>query len=466
MKRLKDAPGPRGLPIAGSFFEMREDPLAYFQDCAKTYGKFYRLRIFDSFVVVNDTALAHDIFVRQSGKIKRSRRAHEIRVALGDGLVVADNDRWRFVRETLAGAFHPQHFLRHRGPITELLERRAQAWHAQGSINLRSEIARLTLAISSHTFFDMDLEEREDEIAAALEVVNNEFAQVLKSWAPLPLYAPSLGRMRVRRSYHTLAEVARQIISHAEQTSSESTAWIIRLQRMCAERGLPDRLVLDQVIFLLMASYDTTAVAITYTMWLLSQHLPLQNELARDAAAHDGRPGAGALVKPVFEEAMRMFPPVWGLGREAAVDLDVGDYRIPAGTQILTLPYVIHRDSDYFEAPDVFRPARFIEKSSVNRSAYLPFGLGPQACMGAQFATIESLMIVTHLLTAYEFHDRSPQDLSNTLGITMRPKTDFVVEVRKRAAPGVSAGGHRAAPNGARLAAAASCVAAPARRSM
>ena len=333
--------------------------------------------------------------------------------------------------------------------LRQLLDRRAQAWHARGSINLRSEIARLTLAISSHTFFDMDLEEREDEIAAALEVVNNEFAHVLKSWAPLPLYAPSLGRIRVRRSYHTLADVARRIISRAEQNPSESTAWIIRLQRMCADRGLPDRLVLDQVIFLLMASYDTTAVAITYTMWLLSRHLSLQNDLAREALARDGRPGAGALVKPVFEESMRLFPPVWGLGREAAIDLEVGDYLIPAGTQILTLPYIIHRDPDHFEASDVFRAERFTEKSTVNRSAYLPFGVGPQACMGAQFATIESLMVITHLLMRYEFHDRSAQDLGNTLGITLRPKTDFVVEVRKRTAPGVSGSGdHVAAPPG------------------
>jgi cytochrome P450 len=465
VKRLKDAPGPRGLPIVGSFFEMREDPLAFFEHCAKTYGRFYRLRAFDSFVLVNDPALLHGIFERQSHAIKRSRRAHEIRVALGDGLVVADDDRWRCVRDALVGSFHPQHFLRHREPITKLLDRRAQAWHAKGSINLRSEIARLTLAISSHTFFDMDLEEREDEIAAALEVVNNEFAQVMKSWAPLPLYVPSLGRVRVRRSYHTLADVARRVISRTEQNRSESTAWIIGLQRMCAERGLPDRLVLDQVIFLLMASYDTTAVAITYTMWLLSRHLSLQNDLARKALAYDGRPGAGSLVKPVFEESMRLFPPVWGLGREAAIDLEVGDYLIPAGTQILTLPYIIHRDPDHFDAPDVFRPERFFEKSSVNRSAYLPFGLGPQACMGAQFATVESLMVITHLLMRYEFHDRSAQDLGNTLGITLRPKTDFVVEVRKRAAPAVSGGGHHVAADHGRSAVTAS-PAASARRSM
>jgi cytochrome P450 len=465
VKRLKDAPGPRGLPIVGSFFEMREDPLAFFEHCAKTYGRFYRLRAFDSFVLVNDPALLHGIFERQSHAIKRSRRAHEIRVALGDGLVVADDDRWRCVRDALVGSFHPQHFLRHREPITKLLDRRAQAWHAKGSINLRSEIARLTLAISSHTFFDMDLEEREDEIAAALEVVNNEFAQVMKSWAPLPLYVPSLGRVRVRRSYHTLADVARRVISRAEQNRSESTAWIIGLQRMCAERGLPDRLVLDQVIFLLMASYDTTAVAITYTMWLLSRHLSLQNDLARKALAYDGRPGTSSLVKPVFEESMRLFPPVWGLGREAAIDLEVGDYLVPAGTQILTLPYIIHRDPDYFDAPDVFRPERFFEKSSVKRSAYLPFGLGPQACMGAQFATVESLMVITHLLMRYEFHDRSAQDLGNTLGITLRPKTDFVVEVRKRAAPGVSGGGHHVAADHGRSAVTAS-PAASARRSM
>lgn len=435
MKPLRHAPGPRGLPISGSFFAMRKDPLAFFEQCAKAYGKFYQLRAFHSFVLVNDPALLHGIFVKQSHAIRRSRRAHEIRVALGDGLVVADDEKWRSLREALAGSFHPQTFLRHREAITQLIDRRAQAWHFRGKVNLRSEIARLTLAISSYTFFDMDLEDKEDEIAEALEVVNNEFAQVLKSWAPLPLYAPSPGRFRVRRSYHTLADVARRIVSHAVQNRSEATEWIIRLQIMCRERRLPERLVLDQVIFLLMASYDTTAVAISYTMWLLSQHQDLQSDLAREAIVHDGRPGTGALVKPVFEEAMRMFPPVWGLGREAAVDIEAGGYLIPAGTQILTLPYIIHRDPDYFDAPDLFRPERFIGKPTFNRSAYLPFGLGPQACMGSQFATIESLLIITQLLKSYEFVDRSESHFGITLGITLRPKTDFVVEIGKRRVP-------------------------------
>jgi cytochrome P450 len=432
VKPLRDAPGPRGLPIIGSFFQMRDDPLAFFEQCAKAYGKFYRLRAFDEFVLINDPALLHDVFVRQSHAIKRSRRAHEIRVALGDGLVVADDVKWRSLRETLAGYFHPQKFLQHREVISKLIDRRARAWRSRGQVNMRSEIARLTLAISSHTFFNMDLEESEDAIADALEVVNNEFAQVLQSWAPLPLYVPSPARFRVRRSYHTLAKVAHRIMDNAGKSPSEATDWISRLQTMCKERGLPERLVLDQVIFLLMASYDTTAVAISYTMWQLSRHADLQDDLARQAIANEGRSGAAALVKPVFEESMRMYPPVWGLGREAAVDIETAGYRIPAGTQILTLPYVIHRDPDFFDAPDQFRPDRFVGKPAFNRSAYLPFGLGPQACMGSQFATIESLMIITELIKQYEFVDCSEPNLASTLGITLRPKTDFMIKVSKR----------------------------------
>src|SRR5262245_55839718 len=102
---------------------MRRDPLEFFKNCAKTYGNLYRFRAFHLFVLVNDPALVFDVFVRQSYAIKRSRRAHEIRVALGDGLVVADDDRWRFVREALAGAFHPHKFLKHRLAITQLVER-------------------------------------------------------------------------------------------------------------------------------------------------------------------------------------------------------------------------------------------------------------------------------------------------------------------------------------------------------
>ena len=317
------------MPIIGSFFQMRDDPLAFFEQCAKAYGKFYRLRAFDEFVLINDPALLHDVFVRQSHAIKRSRRAHEIRVALGDGLVVADDVKWRSLRETLVGYFHPQKFLQHREVISKLIDRRARAWLSRGQVNMRSEIARLTLAISSHTFFNMDLEESEDAIADALEVVNNEFAQVLQSWAPLPLYVPSPARFRVRRSYHTLAKVAHRIMDNAAggRTPARATDWISRLQTMCKERGLPERLVLDQVIFLLMASYDTTAVAISYTMWQLSRHADLQDDLARQAIANEGRSGAAALVKPVFEESMRMYPPVWGLGREAAVDIEDG--RLP-----------------------------------------------------------------------------------------------------------------------------------------
>jgi cytochrome P450 len=188
---------------------------------------------------------------------------------------------------------------------------------------------------------------------------------------------------------------------------------------------------------LLMASYDTTAVAVTFTIWLLSQHLSVQSDLARAIVAQAGRPGGGSLLKPVLNESMRLFPPVWGIGREAVVDIEVGGYLVPAGTQVLTLPYIMHHDPNHFDEPDVFRPERFADNSK-KWSAYFPFGVGPQACMGAQFATIESLVTISHLLERYEFRDQTADKLGCTLGITLRPTTDIVVAVEKRAPLGIS----------------------------
>lgn len=435
LKPLRTLPGPSGLPVAGSFFDLRSDPLGFFERCARTHGNLYRLRIFQPFLVINEPRLVRDVFIRQSHAIRRSRRAHEIRVALGEGVVVTDGDKWKLLRETLYGAFHPQRFLDDEERITSLMERRAASWSDRPTIPLRAQIARLTLAISAYTFFDFDLDEHEEEISRALDVINDEFAQVIKSWAPVPLYVPGLGRMRVRRSYRTLAAVARQIIRHAEEKPSQITDWILALQRMCSEQGLPDQIVLDQVIFLLMASYDTTAVAITYTIWLLSRHPEVQEDLASQLAAEDDAARRANLVRPVFEEAMRLYPPVWGLGREAGTDIEVGEYLVPAGTQIMTLPYIIHRDPELFPEPDLFRPERFLDRRTLNRTAFFPFSMGPQACMGAQFATTESLMIVGRLLTQFQFRDRGEHDPGSVLGITLRPQRDFRVEVRRRPSP-------------------------------
>jgi cytochrome P450 len=212
--------------------------------------------------------------------------------------------------------------------------------------------------------------------------------------------------------------------------------------------GMTDQQLRDELVTLAFAGHKTTAAALTYCIYLLAQDPAADARLGAelDEVLAGRLPGAGDLprltyTEGVVKEAMRLYPPSWGIGREAVADCEVGGYFMPRGTQVLLPQYVVHRDPRWYVEPEQFRPERWEGdlEERLPRGAYFPFGEGPRVCIGGHFAMLETVLILATL--AQRFHwslvpGRPVRPVRLVPSITLWPRPGIEVVLHRR--PGTS----------------------------
>jgi cytochrome P450 len=197
------------------------------------------------------------------------------------------------------------------------------------------------------------------------------------------------------------------------------------------EQGMSDQLIRDETLTLFLAGHETTANALTWTLYQISEHPWVEDRLhAELSAVLGGRAPAAADVerlvytRQVLSEAMRLYPPAWVVGREAIEEFQAGPYRLPPGSVVLLSQWVMHRDARYYPLPDRFDPDRFSPEAQAARPryAYFPFGAGPRVCVGEPFAWMEGVLLLATLLQRWQMRLASGFRYSLQPSITLRPR--------------------------------------------
>jgi len=195
-----------------------------------------------------------------------------------------------------------------------------------------------------------------------------------------------------------------------------------------AEGGLSDAELRDQTMTLFLAGHETTALALTYALRLLSLH-PGVAERARREVRHvvgNRLPRLADLpeltfTRAVLDETLRLFPPAWALARVSLEDSTLGEYACRAGTEVVIAPWVMHRDQRFFTRPELFTPERWLRKPELPRCVYMPFGAGPRVCIGNHFALTEALLVLAVFLKCGDFHLQNGPLLKLSPAVTLRP---------------------------------------------
>jgi cytochrome P450 len=279
-------------------------------------------------------------------------------------------------------------------------------WTDGEVIDIHPKMMELTLRIAAKTLFDSEVERDIRDIEHAMNDLITEIASRYKRPIFVPDAIPLPGHIRYRRAIRTIARVVSSMI--AERRASGLENRIDLLSRLMAARddaGRPmsDTLLRDEAITLLLAGHETTALAISWTWFLLGQHPDAEARLAAEIAEVLGDRPATAddiphlkFTESVVMEAMRLYPPAWVIGRESTRPVELGGYSFPKRTTILISPWVLHRDHRYFGEPEAFRPERWMGNLAreLPRFAYMPFGGGPRICIGQRFATIEAILML------------------------------------------------------------------------
>ena len=450
MNKNKIAPGPKGNFLLGSLLDIQRDSLGFYLDCWRQYGDVARFRL------VGHTAwhlVSHpddiDYVLRANGQNYRKMVTNNtLRRVVGEGLLMSEGETWLRQRRLMTPAFHGRLL----GNLSPIMVNAAKSlahdeWRAYAQsgqpFDVGAEMTRLTLQIMLQTLFSTHLGAQADMLQSALNVVREyidyKYAHVLS----LPLSVPTRLNRRFLEACETLDSIIYSIIAgrHRNGLDMGDLLSTFLLTRGEEGAGMSDRQVRDEILTLIVAGHETTATALTWTWYLLTQHpeceRQLQAELAQVLAWR--APTVGDLprlpyTKMVIDEAMRLYPPAWAIGRIAKGEDEIRGYHIPANSYVLILPYVTHRRADLWDEPEKFDPQRFAPErvARVPRFAHLPFGGGPRQCIGNNFAMLEAQLLLATLAQHFQFELVSGAQVEPEPSVTLRPRSQVMVRLHAR----------------------------------
>ena len=360
---------------------------------------------------------------------------------IGRGLLSADGTLWREQRRIVAASFAPAAVEALLPAFDAAARERMRAWRPESVRDMAEEATATTMTVITDTLFGGDRRLKTAaamrHIAAALKAAGETRLQAIIG---LPVIEWNRTMREGRRGQEflrtTLADVVRERIR-----APAGDDFLDRLIRALRER-LPDEalpLAVDNAATFYLAGHETTANAVTWTLYLLSEQQELQARAAAEAQANAGPAGDDLperlpILHRILSEALRLYPPVPRFDRQALGPDRLGDVEIAAGDIVSIWPWLIHRHKRLWSDPDVFDPDRFLpdRKAGYHRFQYFPFGAGPRVCVGARFATLEALTLLVRWLAAWRF-DRAPDSRVEAVGsVTLRPKNGLKLRLSPR----------------------------------
>jgi cytochrome P450 len=387
----------------------------------------------------------HESFERKSPQMR-----HALAPLLGDGLFISDGEIWRRRRRIVAPIVHISQLPSFAPLIVQAANETAARWAdlPNGApINALAEMAALTAEIICRTVFGRHLgAEQASEIISAFSEYQRLIGQLdILYFLGLPDWLPRLHSPATHRAARRIHRALDRIIRDCRERLADGEASMIRLllEARDAETGaqLDDTALRNEAAVIFMAGHETTANALAWTWYLLSQAPEVEERLhAELAAVLRGRlPSLEDVSKltytrAVFEEALRLYPPVPVLSRQALQDERILDRPIPAGSLVLVVPWLLHRHRKYWERPDHFMPERFLPENAASlvRHAYIPFSTGPRICPGAAFGLTEAILCLATLAAGARLRLAPDAVVAPVCRLTLRPGHDLRMLVEPR----------------------------------
>jgi cytochrome P450 len=388
-------------------------------------------------IILNRPRGIHYILVENPQNYRRTRGTiRMLRPLLGNGLLLSEGEDWKHQRRTVAPAFAPRTIpllARHVATAADAAVARLAA-SEEARIDLLTAMQALALEIAGTSMFSLAMELHRPALRDLIIRYSAGVGRPTPLDFLLPLAIPSprdLLRRRVRRRWVRL--ISRIIAERRDKASAAAPADLFDVLSTARdpESGAPlsaDDLV-DQVATLITAGHETTGVALFWSLYLIAAAPAAQERLAAEAAALDLGPDKADETLPrlvytraVVHEALRLYPPVYAIVRQARSTDNADGVEVPAGAIVFIAPWVLHRHHRLWPQPEVFDPARFLpDAPAPDRFAYLPFGIGPRVCIGAQFALTEAILVLAKMLKAFEIRRADSEGVAPVGIVTTQP---------------------------------------------
>ena len=432
--------------MIGHLPAFRSKPIAFLMKMAREYGDLPHFRL-GSYPVylLNHPDLVREVLVTRQSNFIKSRALQRARILLGEGLLTSEGDFHKRQRRLVQPAFHRDRLAAYAAVMCESAGRVRDRWRDGSTVDVAVEMMRLTLAVVGKSLFSADVESEAPEIGEALTTVLKMFNLLM---LPFSEYLEKLPLPSIRRFDKARARLDATIYGLIEQRrrSGEDRGDLLSMLLLAQDEeehggGMTDKQVRDEALTLFLAGHETTANALTWTWYLLSQNPDCEQRLHRelDAVLGGRAPQIDDLpalryTEMVLAEAMRLYPPAWAIGRMSREPFELGGINIAAGSIFIASPYVTHRDARWFPNPEQFDPERFTPEARDARPkfAYFPFGGGARVCIGERFAWMEGVLVLATLAQRWQLRLEPGHRVEMLPLITLRTKHGMRMALEKR----------------------------------
>ena len=420
-------------------------------DMLREYGDFVCWRGFIDVYLVNHPDFLRPVLARSYEHFsKRTIDYLVLAQVMGNGLVSNDGPHWVKQRRLMQPMFASRSVNRFDETINSLTSSLMDHWDARPggeSFHVDREMHRLAFRIVGATLFGSDIERHADEVARILEVVNLRPQELralltLRSWIPTP-YNLEWKRAKKRLDGIVYAMIEARRGAGAPKGKAQGDI----LDRLLAARdaetgeGMDETQMRDEVVTLMLAGHETSANALTWTLYLLDANPAVEARLVEELAAHlNGAPATAAdlpripYLKQVVQESMRLYPPVWAYARRSVHEVEFGGHLLPADAYVGVVPWALHRHPEFWPDAERFDPDRFETKRSAGRHSYcyLPFAAGPRTCIGAGFAMLEIQLVLAQILQRFRVRVVPGHPIETLAKVTLKPRYGMPVTLERR----------------------------------
>ena len=440
------------MPIVGQTFRYLRDPIGLMEEAAQ-YGDLATMSVKPWLVyLVNHPDLVREVLVTNHQRVGRWRNVEAMKYLMGDGLLTSERPLHRHQRRLMQPAFHRQQIEGFGEIMTRYAAQRAECWNDGDRVDMDWEMRNITLNIVIKSLFNQDMSPDEvRRIGAAVtfanEYMDNRFHQhermrVILHQLPLPL------SRRFKHELDFLDRVAYRTIERRRQADGANSDLLSLLLDMRGEkkhssesRCMTDRQVRDEIITIFAVGHETVTTALTWTWYLLATHPEIQSRFRAELDAVLGRrpPTVADLpnltyTEQIITESMRLYPPVWRMGRVALEQFELAGYQVPAGALFCISQFITHHDGRWFADPMEFRPERWTPefRGTLHRYAYFPFGGGPRRCIGEGFAWMEAKLIMATVGQQWQVQHDPKHRIGFDLLFTLRPQHGMPLFLERR----------------------------------
>ena len=451
--RPPSAPRHKGpMSTVGILAALARNPIEIWSDFHFEHPILIGKTFFGVRAVVSDPAAVRRVFLDNVANYRKDPvQLRVLKPGLGNGLLTADGESWKVQRRSLAPLFSPRQVAAFAPAMHRVARAQAEAVadRSDGAIvEAQEEMALVALKVLEQTLFSQGLAREASQFQQAV----TRYFDTIGRIDPLdvlgaPDFLPRINRLRGKDSLRFFAAAVndivtarRALIASGATPPEDLLTLLLRAADPETGRGMTDEDMRANIVTFIGAGHETTANALTWTLYLLSQspewraRVEAEIDETFDPADESDPTDRLPVTRAAFEEAMRLYPPAANLTREAISEDWLGGFRVPAGAVVSISPYVLHRHKTLWRNPDHFDPSRFLpgNREKIDRFAYIPFGAGPRVCIGQAFAIQEGLIVLAHWLSRMRLDLFPGHPVGLKLRVTLRPSHGMRMVLRRR----------------------------------